>query len=353
MHASAGTPARHRVIATRLLRVPTVVPARDHGWRAARCSRRCAHDSTRRDRGRGRRGARRSAGPPVARGRPPSPQRADASRHLTYRALSVAEPFGGDPAPALRVGATSQATAAIRWISGHGRGDPSRCARGADPGGAAVSLRRAAAGARRAAGAAMPGAMTFAGPRDVLAVRQAIEGSSAGRRHRIVFVATAPGSRGRSRCTSWRCRRPSTGAATASTSTWSSSRARLSRSASSAPTPARRSRSGSPSRACTSAPGRSPRSTTKGGCGWSSRARSRPTSSSRSRGSFGPGVAGLPTAHDGFVAVDASDACPASRRLGGRRHDDARASSRAGSPPSRLTSRRRISPRSCSAWISR
>ena len=70
-------PARHRVIATRVLRVPTVVPARDHRWRAARRARRCGHDSTRRDRGRRRRSARGAARPPVARGRPAAPQRAD------------------------------------------------------------------------------------------------------------------------------------------------------------------------------------------------------------------------------------------------------------------------------------
>jgi len=38
---------------------------------------------------------------------------------------------------------------------------------------------------------ALPDAMTFAGPRDVLAIREAIEALRPGRRHRIAFVATA------------------------------------------------------------------------------------------------------------------------------------------------------------------
>ena len=37
----------------------------------------------------------------------------------------------------------------------------------------------------------MPGAMTFAGPRDVLAFREALEALEPGRRHRIAFVASA------------------------------------------------------------------------------------------------------------------------------------------------------------------
>ncbi len=113
-----------------------------------------------------------------------------ASRHLTYRALSVAEPFGGDPAPRFEWEDIA-GDRGVRWIS-----DTVEEIR---PGAHEVLTREGPAvrydalvlalGARPEA--AMPGAMTFAGPRDVLAFREALEALEPGRRHRIVFVASA------------------------------------------------------------------------------------------------------------------------------------------------------------------
>jgi sulfide:quinone oxidoreductase len=112
------------------------------------------------------------------------------SRQLTYRALSVAEPFDGEPGP--RYGWERIARdRGIRWIP-----DALEAIRpdareldtsGGPPVGYDALLL--ALGARPEP--ALPGTIAFAGPRDVLAVRQAIEGLDAGRRHTIVFVAPA------------------------------------------------------------------------------------------------------------------------------------------------------------------
>jgi sulfide:quinone oxidoreductase len=111
-----------------------------------------------------------------------------ASRHLTYRALSVLEPFGGDPAPRYDWEYIAR-DRSVRWV--------------------ADVLEEVRTGTREivtqigppvrydalllALGAvpqtAVPGAMPFAGPRDVNAVRGAIEALQPGRLHRIAFVA--------------------------------------------------------------------------------------------------------------------------------------------------------------------
>ncbi len=113
-----------------------------------------------------------------------------ATRHLTYRALSVAEPFGGDPAPRFDweliardrgVGWIPDMLEAVQLENGElitRDGPPVRydallLALGAQP------------------RVAVPGALTFAGPRDVAAVRDAIEALDPGRRHAIAFVAGA------------------------------------------------------------------------------------------------------------------------------------------------------------------
>lgn len=113
-----------------------------------------------------------------------------ATRHLTYRALSVAEPFGGDPAPRFDweyiardrgVGWIPDMLESVRLenrelITRDGppvRYDALLLALGAQP---RVSV---------------PGALTFAGPRDVAAVRDALEALDPGPRHVIAFVAGA------------------------------------------------------------------------------------------------------------------------------------------------------------------
>jgi sulfide:quinone oxidoreductase len=113
-----------------------------------------------------------------------------ASRHLTYRALSVAEPFGGDPAPRYEWERMAR-DRGVRWIP-----DVLEAVR---PDAHELDTRDGPAvpydalllalGARPEP--ALPGAMTFAGPRDVLAIKDAIEALAPGRRHSIAFVATA------------------------------------------------------------------------------------------------------------------------------------------------------------------
>ena len=79
-----------------------------------------------------------------------------AARHLTYRPPSVAEPFGSEPAPRYdweRI--TRDRGGALD--PGRPRGRPSRCARRRHQGRSAGPLRRAAAGARRPAGAGTGG----------------------------------------------------------------------------------------------------------------------------------------------------------------------------------------------------
>jgi sulfide:quinone oxidoreductase len=113
-----------------------------------------------------------------------------ASRYLTYRALSVVEPFGGDPAPRYDWERIAR-DRGVRWIP-----DVVQAVR---PEAQELDTRDGppvrydalllALGARPES--ALRGAMTFAGPRDVLAIREAIEALRPGRRHTIAFVATA------------------------------------------------------------------------------------------------------------------------------------------------------------------
>jgi sulfide:quinone oxidoreductase len=113
-----------------------------------------------------------------------------ATRHLTYRALSVAEPFGGDPAPRYDWEEIAH-DRGVSWvpdqveevradtrevITRYGtslRYDALLLALGAHP------------------GSGLPGALPFSGPRDVAAVRDALEALEPGRRHVIAFVAPA------------------------------------------------------------------------------------------------------------------------------------------------------------------
>jgi sulfide:quinone oxidoreductase len=113
-----------------------------------------------------------------------------ATRHVTYRALSVVEPFGADPA---RRFDWEQITRdrGVRWIRD--------VVTGVRPHASVVDTRDGppvpydalllSLGARP--GSALPGAIPFAGPRDVVAVAEALEALAPGRRHAIAFVATA------------------------------------------------------------------------------------------------------------------------------------------------------------------
>jgi sulfide:quinone oxidoreductase len=113
-----------------------------------------------------------------------------ASRHFTYRALSVAEPFGGDPAPRLDWERIAR-DRGVRWIP-----DVVDAVR---PGARELDTRDGspvrydalllALGARPEH--VLQGAISFAGPRDVLAVKEAIEALGPDRRYAIAFVAPA------------------------------------------------------------------------------------------------------------------------------------------------------------------
>ncbi len=111
-----------------------------------------------------------------------------ASRHFTYPALSVAEPFGGGPAPRYDWAAIARDRGA-EWV-------PDMVV-GVRPEAHEIDTRDGpplhydalllALGARPHP--ALAGAITFAGPRDVLAIMEAIERLAPGRRDTVAFVA--------------------------------------------------------------------------------------------------------------------------------------------------------------------
>ena len=115
-----------------------------------------------------------------------------AGRYVTYRALSVAEPFGADPAPHYEWPVIAR-DRGVRWIPD--------VLEGVRPDAHEIDTRDGPAiqydALLLALGAqpkpALRGALTFAGPRDVVALMDAIEGLSRDRRHRVAFVAV-PGT---------------------------------------------------------------------------------------------------------------------------------------------------------------
>jgi sulfide:quinone oxidoreductase len=112
------------------------------------------------------------------------------ARHLTYRAWSVAEPFGSEPARRYDWERIAR-DRGVRWIP-----DLLEAVR---PDAREVDTRDGppvpydalllAVGAQPEP--ALAGAISFAGPRDVLAVRETIEALTPGRLHTIAFVAMA------------------------------------------------------------------------------------------------------------------------------------------------------------------
>jgi sulfide:quinone oxidoreductase len=111
-----------------------------------------------------------------------------AARHVTYRPLSVAEPFGSEPAPRYDWERITR-DRGVRWIS-----DLLEAVR---PDARAVDTRDGppvpydalllAVGAQPEP--ALAGAISFAGPRDVLTIRETLEALAPGRPHTIAFVA--------------------------------------------------------------------------------------------------------------------------------------------------------------------
>jgi sulfide:quinone oxidoreductase len=110
------------------------------------------------------------------------------TRRLTIRALSVAEPFGGEPPPRCDWENIAR-DRGVRWVPDtlvEVRTEAREVVTETGPP-VHYDALLLALGARPET--AVPGAIGFAGPRDVLAVREAIEALEPGRR--IAFVASA------------------------------------------------------------------------------------------------------------------------------------------------------------------
>jgi sulfide:quinone oxidoreductase len=111
-----------------------------------------------------------------------------ATRHLTYRAFSVAEPFGSEPAQRFDwEGITRER--GVRWIPDvlEAVRHEARELDTRDGPPIPYDALLLAIGARPEP--ALPGAITFAGPPDVLALKEAIAALAPGRRHTLAFVA--------------------------------------------------------------------------------------------------------------------------------------------------------------------
>jgi sulfide:quinone oxidoreductase len=113
-----------------------------------------------------------------------------AQRHLTYRALSVAEPFGGAPPPRLQwcAIARDRGVALIPDVVTAVRPEAHEVETRDGP---AVRYDALLLALGAVPEPALPGALTFGGARDVLAVTEAIEALEPGRRHRVAFVAVS------------------------------------------------------------------------------------------------------------------------------------------------------------------
>jgi sulfide:quinone oxidoreductase len=112
------------------------------------------------------------------------------ARHLTYRAWSVAEPFGSEPARRYDWEHIAH-DRGVRWIPDlvEAIRPDVREVDTRDGPSVPYDALLLAVGARPEP--ALAGAISFAGPRDVLAVRETIEALTPGRPHTIAFVAMA------------------------------------------------------------------------------------------------------------------------------------------------------------------
>jgi sulfide:quinone oxidoreductase len=113
-----------------------------------------------------------------------------ATRFLTYRALSVAEPFGADPAPRFDWDHIAR-DRGVRWVYDVVTGVRPEARELDTRDGPPVPYDALLLALGAKPQAALPGAIPFAGPRDVLAVGEAIDALRPGRPHSIVFVAAA------------------------------------------------------------------------------------------------------------------------------------------------------------------
>ena len=141
-----------------------------------------------------RRRHRRAGGPARRPGRRPRLVRVTlvcASPHLTYRALSVEEPFGAPPAGhvAWEHVARDRGVELVHDVVTAVRADRRTVEMRDGPPLRYDSLLLAVGAVPEPP---LPGALPFAGQRDVAAVADAIRGLEPGRAHRIVFVAPTP-----------------------------------------------------------------------------------------------------------------------------------------------------------------
>jgi sulfide:quinone oxidoreductase len=113
-----------------------------------------------------------------------------ATRHLTYRALSVAEPFGTEPAPRFDWEQITR-DRGVRWISDVVAGVRPEARELDTRDGPPIPYDALLLSLGAHPQPALPGAIAFAGPRDVIAVADAIGALAPGRRHTIAFVAAA------------------------------------------------------------------------------------------------------------------------------------------------------------------
>jgi len=110
------------------------------------------------------------------------------ARHFSYRALSVVEPFGADPAPCYAWEDISR-DRGVRWIRDVVTGVRAAARELDTRDGPPVPYDALLLALGAHARPALSGALPFGGSRDVLAVTHAIEGLTPGRRHSIAFVA--------------------------------------------------------------------------------------------------------------------------------------------------------------------
>ena len=109
-------------------------------------------------------------------------------RHLTYRALSVAEPFGAAPGPHYEWSEIAR-DRGVRWISDVLVGVRADAREIDTRDGPPIRYDALLLALGAQPKPALHGALMFAGPRDVVALMEAIENLSRDRRHRIAFVA--------------------------------------------------------------------------------------------------------------------------------------------------------------------